>query len=823
MTDRLHTPPDSRVMQNQPTSLDLDGEEVAADVDEPPDETLQITPRPNHHLHEVKEFQKSETRGCTAQKSLLTRILHEPESQDDYDPPAARFTTLTRGLSQVSNWSNPSTTSTAELTSDGNLTSPGSRANTPSPPIPTLNVHALPGSTKQIRHEHITVNDHRGGPILLPSNRVRIADDSEEKVAAGLGRRRCIKFACGKNDAPKVEANVVATESGAKSELHHPQPRKPSTIRFGACPIRDTKPAATESKPPQRRLPSPPPPPSSRRRIASKEKDGERSHRGSDATVTGVSPQTSRKPTPLALQPKPGHEFSEDNTSDLNRSEACRFHEFASSDDEVDDWAQESTCHRRPLTVNDTLKVENGFRRIIEEVEEEEDEDDEEELDEDEDGDDDEDDDEADAVISSYDDSDSDDGFKSDDEHGFASEDDDTVSEAGSDFAWWNPGRTTASTSVVEHPPTAFDRRTGSVSASSISSRPVSPTVMPNHRHKKAISIRPTSPELPDSTDFVCGTLDEDRPLEERYLEHLRKSHRASAVDIDPTFPTSDPELDESDNEDIRSAPDESDAWVQGAMDDIDSHSPHRKAYQMNKKGSRRSPPPPPRRGRSPPPAKRTTTGQHHRSPPPPRKLFGHSPRRLHSPPPHRLRSPPPTRRGSLNKVPQYNLGADALQIPGTPSVLGERKVTYASSLPRRLYYGPRAFPFAEAASRRVLTPAIEVDDPDEDGDGEVDDAHDTSRKRAVVTRRPAIDIVKGLEAKRARRREKLLQKWQNRPEKEKEKDRERERKLCQGRGVERMRAVGLGCMGKKGAWFNGFNGLQQVWEKEGDGFVMSV
>jgi len=57
--------------------------------------------------------------------------------------------------------------------------------------------------------------------------------------------------------------------------------------------------------------------------------------------------------------------------SDIGRSEAIRFCEFANSDKEEDDWVQESTCYRNRLTVEDTLKIENNIRKLVREVEDE--------------------------------------------------------------------------------------------------------------------------------------------------------------------------------------------------------------------------------------------------------------------------------------------------------------------------------------------------------------------------------------------------------------------------------------------------------------------
>ena len=65
--------------------------------------------------------------------------------------------------------------------------------------------------------------------------------------------------------------------------------------------------------------------------------------------------------------------------------------------------------------------------------------------------------------------------------------------------------------------------------------------------------MRPGTPELPDSTDFVCGTLDEDRPLEAAYIscreQKKREKHVPIPQDIDPSFPTSDLEDNDDDQD----------------------------------------------------------------------------------------------------------------------------------------------------------------------------------------------------------------------------------------------------------------------------------
>ncbi|KAK5001953.1 hypothetical protein LTR60_007248, partial [Cryomyces antarcticus] len=240
------------------------------------------------------------------------------------------------------------------------------------------------------------------------------------------------------------------------------------------------------------------------------------------------------------------------------------FHEFASAEEEVDEWIQESTCHRSRLTVRDTLVKENQIRRLGEEAEEEALADEEDLVVEETDtaGDDDDDDleeadeDEGDNAEESQDDI-SDAGFQTDDEEGFAVSDDE--SDADPENRWWTPGRSTAATSadIPDHiRPTT--RR--SASESSMSSRDSgriahSSSKRKLRRKRRALDIlRPGTPELPDSTDFVCGTLDEDRPLEEAYISCMEQrraaNHKFVPQDIDPTFPTSDPDMEEDENDD---------------------------------------------------------------------------------------------------------------------------------------------------------------------------------------------------------------------------------------------------------------------------------
>jgi len=449
--------------------------------------------------------------------------------------------------------------------------------------------------------------------------------------------------------------------------------------------------------------------------------------------------------------------------SDLARCEAFRFHEFASSEEEVDEWLQESTCHRSRLTIHDTLKIENGLRQLGEEAEEEalDDEEEEEELHEAED-DDDEEDDEYDDILggdgTAYGDV-SDDGFQTDDEEGFAGSDND--SDAGSDCDWWRPAAHSTAATSTEHLEYIRPSVRRSMSESSMGSLDSNqgfkmPEKPLKRKKSRPVNIRVPSPELPDSTDFVCGTLDEDRPLEAAYMSCLERrraaKHKMTPQDIDPTFPTSDPEMDEEDEEEDednavdRPASESDDPMMHGQMD------PHDVDLRGRGKcvSKRRSPLQSPKRPRSPAPAKRSA----HRSPPP-RKLFGQSPRRARSPAPIRLRSPPPTRRGSSimsPERPEYFAKFGGLaQRPA---------LTVSSSLPRT----------------PITAHPLEYDDEDSGNELPV---------------RRAIDIKIGLEKKRQRRREQLY--------------RNKHRKGCKdkrpppGKGLERMREMGLGLAAHKG------------------------
>ncbi|KAH6620023.1 hypothetical protein C7974DRAFT_316546, partial [Boeremia exigua] len=733
------------------------------DVDEPPEQGR--TPRPaplQIQSSSTASFAKISKPAIDRKTSLLTTALQSAsntsspvDEHSDRDPP--------RGLSCISTWSN-STISTADLTSDGGFTSPGTRTCTPSPPLPSTMIHnMLPPFTRKPSEQRITLVGQDNDTLAAPKPTAPVG---EQGVEATLGRKRCIMFACGgkKEEKKPVEAPAKPSTPPPAEE----PTKRACTIKF-ACAKPTAPTSDDEPKRPRTINPAPPP-----RKIPASPKRSPRAHRDSDSTVRNNSPISVRK-VPMVDRTRRLSQNSE-----LARTEAYRFHEFASSEEEIEEWTQEVTCHRSRLTVGDTLRVENNLRQLVEEVEEEALEDDEDDdddaADEDDDGDDEDDDNDSDAYSDI-----TDAGFQTDDEEGFAVSDDE--SGAGSDYDWWAPGASTAATSI-DHIGNLRPKNHRTVSESSIGSLesrknglkmferfqgeradgPSAPKV--KRKRSRPVNIRVPSPGLPDSTDFVCGTLDEDRPAEEAYISNIERrraaKHKPAPQDIDPSFPASDPELvddDEEDEVDDLENPSESDNYfmMHGRMDLIDGVPRGRRRDTLKP----RSPPAhSPKRLRSPAPAKR---GAVHRSPPPPRTLFGKSPVRARSPVPVRLRSPPPSRRGSANILASRQRSEMSIKFGG----IGERPaLTVSASLPRTpitAHHNP-----------------LEYDDDDEQGS-----TNDLPVRRAI-------DIQVGLERKRQRRREQLYRKQHRKNAKEK-------RPPPPGRGAERMRDVGLQMAAHKG------------------------
>lgn len=528
--DVLHT-----TQRAQPaTSAGMDhSEEMIAEVDEPPDERPLNTsyhpwsPR-NLASHSVSSYIKAQPPPYARRESLLTRQLHS-ETEHTEDEEIAR--PPLRGLSTISTWSNQST-STADLTSDDghSVASPAI-----SPPLPPTR-SALPITEKPLAKEPL-IFGHDEFPKKSVQDAVQKKEGSEQRVEADLGRKRCITFACGRKNEAKPASPPKAPEPAKAAS----PPKRKCLLRFN-CPTR----AGAQSKPVEE-APKPPVSPPLQRPTF----DSTRTHRGSDSTVTASSPKASRKSPSTTSSSTSSAESKPDTASapvaKLARSlsndsdeetEATRFREFESTENEPEAWVQESTCHRSRLTVNDTLKKENVIRQIGEEVEEEAleeddvDDDDEadvdgivDELDVDVDDDDvDEDDLDGSAMDKMHlvfnEENESDAGFHTDDEEGFAASDDED-SDGGSDMEWWTPGvgRSTAATSTdhleylttthIKHERVMSGSSLGSNSSGHMSVRSSTAKFQRRarrHRHNQSHAMpisRPNAPELPDSTDFV--------------------------------------------------------------------------------------------------------------------------------------------------------------------------------------------------------------------------------------------------------------------------------------------------------------------------------
>ncbi|PHH72413.1 hypothetical protein CDD80_4556 [Ophiocordyceps camponoti-rufipedis] len=559
--------------------------------------------------------------------------------------------------------------------------------------------------------------------LRLDSEAVEFKQDAPKK--------RCIQFACAAkpqplhHNAPRPAPAALATPA--------PTPAVPrrSCIKF-ACPSvqapvqrTDTEPSQTSTAPvqPIPRDPSPQPP----------------------------SP---REPVDKTALSRP--QFLRVNSKDPH-NDASQFHEFASGTAREDDWIRKCQLMAETrLTINDTLTKENRFRRLGAEAEEEaemEDQEDDAAADDEAD--------EADADDDNDDDGDDQDddsdGYSTDEETGFAESDDED--DEDENMTLWTPGR-------VSHPGQSIAVASARKSPVAEPQSDSSAATTGNARRIKPRRHRSSSdtPDLPDSTDFVCGTLDEDRPLEEAYVSCLaaRRNGKLRIIpqDIDPSFPASDPDDDDDDQDMYNPVAHDSDNDVlfHGEMEDLhhgqdrsrrrrrcDHHGSPPRKYRSPAPKRHHSPPPPMKRHHSPPPLHKSRTRS-------PKTLFGrHSPRRTRSPAPRALTTPV----GSPRQGPHVQF-----QLAGRPNT------TLTKSLPR-----PAALFRHVKKDRAVKT------------------HHDSD-----VHVRGAIDIVKGLERKRQRRKEKFYQKYCNRARR----GQIPERKPQPGRGAERMKELGLLMAGKK-------------------------
>ena len=711
-------------------------DDVEEDADEPPELRCQKT-IPEH-------FRRTTVRRPGEQTSLLTKAIMsipEDESQDGND--GQRFAPdLSRRRSMASN---VSIASTADLTSDTGLTSPA-RTNTPSPPLPGKMVSHLSSMPGQ---KDITIVGR--GIAARPQPGTDGKPQEGTRLAPQDGpRKRSIQFAC--TAKPPAEQGA-ARPPPVKTTSAQGTSRRPC-VKF-ACTAR---PSTIQNTPPRETTATP--------RVSPKAKRPESpsTPRKSSALTTGPAtprPASSfRKPSSAGARPK----FLRANSSDLV-NEGSHFHEFACGNSREDDWIRtDSSSAKCRLTIEDTLTKENRIRRLGKEAEEEaEQEEDEEEAvlddDNDDDDDDDDDDDGEDADDQEDEDDEDDDedgddqdgsslseGYRTDEETGFASSDESDVEENANMVLW----TLSKSPAMRPNPYVPLVRRPSLNGHHSDSS-----TTSTSKRRSKNKRIKPQNeaPDLPDSTDFVCGTLDEDRALEEAYFSCLaaRRNQKLRIIpqDIDPSFPAEEPE--DEDDEDIYNPvhrDSDDDDFTHGRMEDLHHETDRSRRRRKSSQASpRRYHSPPPKRQVSPPPKARGRSS--------PKPLFHrHSPRRMRSPAPKAMVTPQGSPRQG-NHV-KFNLAAR----PG---------LTATKSLPRA------GVVFAAAQSRQHRNAHKSEED---------DDTH----------LRGAIDIVKGLEGKRQRRREKFFKKYCDRARR----GQIPERKPQPGRGAERMKELGLLMAGKK-------------------------
>jgi hypothetical protein len=754
------------------STADVADDEPVAEADEPPDHH-------SSHEHTQPDFHKSIIRAQIDRKeSLLTKALLKDPENETSKPEIQIISDLSRRRSMISNASMASA-STAELTSDGGLTSPA-RTNTPSPPPPNATYESF--APYSITSKPVPQTT----PIVASLNTRDSTQIPPELLSASpktlppptvIPKKRCITFACGGKNVPSkaVVAPAPTSEPTQSTTIEAPQPRV-CRIKF-ACP----GPKASETvskalKEPESQVKVATSPKKSTAQSSSIPRKSPRAtlqpsprpHRDSSSTIRRASQ------SPVAVRVKPKYIIADEKT--LRSSEATRFHEFASEEPQEDDWIRRDTeVPRAKLTINDTLKMENAIRQLGNEAEEEaleEDEEDDEENDsgtyfDDDNSEEDDEENDDDSIDGSGDDAS--DGNETDNEAGFAESDDETDGEG--EFSFWTPGRNMPYSQVAEAStfrPSAH-RAASPSSIDSVGALGNSMGYRGDRRtRRRPIKIRPGTPELPDSTDFVCGTLDEDRPIENAYISCMeaRKiaKHKQTPQDIDPSFPTSDIEDEEDENDVVDAHDSDEHVWLHGKFEESDHEGHGRRRSTTTRRKSPitspkriHSPPPPNRRLHSPPPPK-----QRLRSPPP-RKLFGHSPKRMRSPPPAKsVRSPAASPTHTASQAINF---APLASRPG---------LTHTKSLPR----APNAFGRQYRASRIEAATGNGFDNSDVDGHI-----------------RGAIDIVKGLEQKRQRRKEKFLQKQNNRGRKN-----HSERKPQPGKGAERMRELGLLMAGKAGA-----------------------
>ncbi|OAX85388.1 hypothetical protein ACJ72_00236 [Emergomyces africanus] len=726
-------------LSNTPSAPTSDGEEISAEADEPPDDRKSKL-YSNLQNNVSQPYAKARPSIADVKKeSLLTRaLLSSPELSPIDSPNLASHINGFNGNYPSSVQSNVSGPSTAELTSDGETKTPP-RSDSPSPPIPS-GFALLPPTA----HGGMQFKNHVGPTTDTPGS----------EIEANLGRKRRITFACvGRvfDNDEKASSEPVKDTSGL--------PKRKSMLTF-VCPSRPT--GDSDSKVER----------TNHRRNSLPRRDGISTipmrKSSSDASTSSEGKVDRRDALPMNTPGAP----RVPGLGGFELSDATRFHEFGSSLED-DDWINQVTDYKVKMTLNDCMKKELAIRKLGEEAEEEarqdeedaendEDDDDDDGDNNDDDDDDDDDDDgddgDEDGDNSTLQDGVSDAGNESDNEAGFADSDE---SDNESEYAFWAPSMATAATSVDNADFALQNSRRRSSYSSTESSKerendrekmPPPPQPRPCQRHRQSSKTqkrRPGTPDLPDSTDFVCGTFDEDRPLEAAYISCMERRRRAKHIlipqDIDPSFPTTDPEDGDGDDDDDDNNDDDNDGITQ-------------KLNAYDSEGLR---------GRQKVSSQKTTPSHSPKrlqSPPPPRRVSGNSPRRLRSPPPTmRLKSPPPFRHPSLANAAIHPVGMNVTGLAQRPTRRRTR------SLPRT----PNPF-FARLERRRSTKTMPTPTSPSD------------CANRDVHTRGP-IDIVVGLEQKRQKRKEKFWRQHCRKAAKE-----HLERKPLPGKGAERMKELGL-------------------------------
>ncbi|KAI1815882.1 hypothetical protein GGS20DRAFT_575865 [Poronia punctata] len=705
-------------------------DEVAADVDEPPDLGRQFIKAQFKRNVVPKIVDHTE--------SLLTKALHQPEEelvQLQYPRPSMRRRSMA---------SNVSLASTVDLTSDTGFTSPA-RTNTPSPPAPMIRLLQLDGYIFDEKQRFVGHNSiDKGAPSRQPVPVTTGATTEQKNPTRDIPqKKRCISFACAKPEAKKSPSLLQTrhqpqpTAPAGPTPAVEEKPQRKSCIKF-ACPSKPA-PSTTSGRcgldlsltksPPNKKSASP---------IAS------RKHPSSPET-RGRKRSPAPGPANVGDDPVRSSKYLTADASDLD-TESSRFHAFASDEPLEDDWIRQNfpfTSTR--LTIDDTLWKENEIRRLGKEAEEEA-------LEEEDDADiyaddtymvDDSEEDDEDVADHSNDGSDDNasDGYNTDNEIGFA----DSEEEEDGDFELPVPilGLPYISNRlpIGRRPPSNGEKYDTSSSEGA---------KVPLRSRRR---IRRTTPELPDSTDFVCGTLDEDRDLENEYIsciasKRLEKLHLIPQ-DIDPSFPTSEPEDEEMEHHKRNHGSGEN-LWINGELEDLDH------VGELGGERRKRSGQTSPRRYHSPPPKARGRS---------PRRLFDtRSPRRLVSPPPY----------GRITRSPPASLVQGGQLQNGHLKTLAFRPgLTHTKSLPR----APALFPPHMKNVRKAERERIS------DYSGHV---------------RGAIDIVKGLEQKRQRRREKFKEKYLQKHNNKARKGQLPQQRPQPGQGAQRMREIGLLSAGKR-------------------------